>query len=724
MTSYQVQAVVQGLSKARGHNFFATIVKELAAAIGADYTFIAKLNPELTHAHTIALCAAGELQDNIHYELAHTPCHNLTNEQCCIYNGDVQALFPKDLLLTEMAVNSYVGVPLYHHDGSISGILVALYKDEIAKPQEAESLFLLFSGLISGEIERKQHFNNYQLVASVIQKANEAIIISDADQTITYVNPAFEKITGYSSSEALGQKTNLLNAGYHDPAFYQQMWQSLQNSGKWQGEIWNKRKDGSIYPEQLTINAILDEQGKASRYVAFFTDISLRKNTEEKLNFHSKFDSLTHLPNMQAFFHRIEQSIIKAEGKKRFAVAILDIDGFRHINESYGHNFGNQFLKAIGYTLSSNIREIDTIARLSADKFPIIINDIKDENEVSLIIKNLQNCLQQPIVIDGQELQITSSAGIAIYPDDSNIADDLISFADQAISYAKEKGNSGYHFFDPSMQAHAERKMLLRQEMAQAINNRDFSVVFQPIIDLNTEMPHKLEVLVRWQHQGQWISPEEFIPVAEEFGLIVPLGMLILEKSCAALQKIHQAGFSDIIFAINRSVYEFPDTINGISHWLKMIERFNLPASAICFELTESILAPDSKDLQAKFQIIKEAGCSLAIDDFGTGYSSLSYLQQFPVDILKIDRSFISGGSQQNESSVLVPAIIAMAKALDLKIVAEGIETQGQMEKLKKLGCDFAQGYYYSRPLPESELESYLNTFKDVKHCAQVGASL
>ena len=708
MTSTQVQAVVQGLSKARGNNFFSTIVQELASTINADYTFIARLNKELTQANTIALYADGKIQENISYDLAHTPCHNLTNENCCLFNGNVQSLFPKDTLLAEMNVKSYVGVPLYNHDQSISGILVALYKDNIQQPENAQSLFLLFSGLISGEIERKQHINNYQLVASVIQKANEAIIISDANQNITYVNPAFERITGYSYSEAVGKKTNLLNSGYHDKDFYLKMWQSLELTGKWTGEIWNKRKNGSIYPEQLTINAVVNDQGEAYRYVAFFTDISLHKNTEEKLNFHSKFDSLTHLPNMQVFFHRIEQGIIKAEGKQRLAVAMLDIDGFRHINDSYGHTFGNQLLKAIGYRLSSNIREIDTIARLSADKFPLIINDIKDENEASLIIKNLQSCLKEPIVIDNQEFQITSSAGISIYPDDSNIADDLISFADQAINHAKEKGSNAYHFFDPSMQAQAERKMTIRREMAQAISNREFSVVYQPIIDIASGRPVKFEALVRWQHQGQWVSPEEFIPIAEDFGLIVPLGMLIMEKSCAALQKLHQAGFSDIVFAINRSVYEFPDTVQGINHWLDMIKKHQLPASAICFELTESILAPDSIDLQAKFQLLKDAGCSLSIDDFGTGYSSLSYLQQFPVDILKIDRSFISGGSQQGESSVLVPAIIAMAKALNLKVIAEGVETQSQLNKLKQLDCDFAQGYFYSRPLPESELEDYL----------------
>lgn len=710
MIDQRVKNIISDISKAQGEQFFPKIVQALATAIDADITFIATLDNEKQHATTIAVDVNGQLSDNISYALKQTPCENVANNEVCVHDLNVQQLYPDDELLKTMGAHSYIGVPLHNNEGQVIGLLAALYYQSLGSPEAVEALFLLFSGLIGVELDRREHMRDYQLASAVINNVNKAIVITDKNLKITYVNPAFETITGYSQKEAIGKNPKLLSSKLHSAEFYKDMWRDIKNNHSWSGEIINKKKDGSVYPEWLNINVIRDKNNAVINYAGFFSDISKSKKIEEELDFKTHYDTLTRLPNMEHFIHVIKKTIDESASKK-FAIAIIDIDNFREINDSYGYVFGNHFLQQVSQRLSLSTHNQDTLSRFSGDQFPLLINNIESPIQASKTIDEIQQKLKQPFLIDGQEVNITSRAGVSIYPDDGNIAEQLVSYANQSLVYAKQQPESRSSFFAPVMRQLSERRMYLRGAIAKSIKQDNFTLAFQPIIDIKNKRIDKFEALLRLQYDGEWISPEEFIPVAEEFDLIKPLGKLVLEKSCQTLQLLRAAGHTTFCFAINRSVHEFPSPAQGAKHWLKTLKKYDIPAQSICFEITESVLAPDSKTQIDLLNDLKKSGCSLAIDDFGTGYSSLSYLRKFPIDILKIDRSFISDQRVEDNDWRLVSSIIAMAQALGQKTIAEGVETQEQLQQLTALGCDYIQGYLFSKPLPEKELIAYIDGF-------------
>lgn len=723
MINQQIKQVIAELSSARGEQFLPKIVQALAKAIDADITFIAAINDNNQQVNTLALDVEGQLSEPISYPIKDTPCENVaTNDGICFHDLNVQQLYPKDELLKEMGVNSYIGVPLHNNNGKVVGLLAGLYYQSLGSSEMTQSLFLLFSGLISSELNRRDYMRDYKLAAAVINNVNKAIIITDPKLRITYVNPAFEKITGYSDHEVVGKNPRLLSSNQHPAAFYKSMWQEIDTNHSWSGEIINQRKNGEIYPQWLSINAIRNKKNVVTHYVGFFSDISERKKAEQALNFHSNYDSLTQLPNMEHFIHVINENISKAKSKK-FAIAIIDIDNFRGVNDSYGHAFGNHFLQQVSQRLSLGKRSEDTLSRFGGDQFPLLINDIESPHQASKIINKIQQSLKKPFFINDQEINITSRVGVSIYPDDSDSAEQLVSYANQSLVYVDQQLiDNRYSFFAPSMRQQSERRMYLKSAISKSIVQNNFSLVFQPIIDIKNQRLDKFEVLLRLQYNNEWISPAEFIPVAEEFDLIKPLGELVLEKSCQALQALRSAGHTNICFAINRSVHEFPSASQGANYWLDTLAKYDIPKQVICFEITESVLAPDSKTQIDLLNDLKTAGCSLAIDDFGTGYSSLSYLRKFPVDVLKIDRSFISDQPTNNNDWRLVGSIIAMAKALGQKTVAEGVESHEQLQQLAAFGCEYIQGFLFSKPLPECELKTYIDHF-DFSNAAEAASS-
>ena len=710
MIDRSVQKIIADIAKARGEQFFPFIVQALAKAIHADITFIATVDPSRLVASTVAIDIKGKLGDKLSYDLKGTPCEQVADDGICFHDLNVQELYPNDELLQQLGINSYIGIPLHNSEGDVIGLLAALYETSLGNPKNIESLFLFFSGLISSELDRRNYLRDYKLAAAVIANVNEAVIITDNHQIITYVNPAFEQITGYSHQESVGRKPNMLRSDRHPQSFYDNMWHDIQSKQSWSGEIFNRRKNGEIYPEWLNINVIQNAKQEISHYVGFFSDITALKKTEDELNFQSNFDSLTQLPNMEQFIDTIAKNINKPSPKK-FAVAIIDIDNFRGVNDSYGHAFGNRFLQKVAQRLSQSKRNQDVLSRFGGDQFPIIINDIDGPHAASKIIGQLQAHLKAPFFINNKEISITCRVGLSVYPDDSDCPEQLVSNANQALVHVDQQADSRYSFFAPSMREDAERRMYLKSAIKKSILQKNFELAFQPIIEVEQREVRKFEVLVRWQHEGQWISPAEFIPIAEEFDLIKPLGELVLEKSCQALQKLRSSGYTNICFAINRSVHEFPSKSQGADYWLKTLRQYDIPNEAICFEITESVLAPDSKSQISLLNDLKSAGCSLAIDDFGTGYSSLSYLRKFPVDILKIDRSFISDQQEDNNDWTLVGSIIAMAKALGQTVVAEGVETREQLQHLMTFKCDYIQGYLFSKPLAEHAIQPFIDDF-------------
>jgi diguanylate cyclase (GGDEF)-like protein/PAS domain S-box-containing protein len=716
MNEYRIKSIVKSLANINSANFFHDICLSLSKAINADFVYIASLDDNDTLATTIALASQGEIIENISYSLPNTPCEQIVNSLICTHRCNIQQLYPNDARLIDLSIEGYVGVPLKNVEGNIVAILVALFQEPISNTNEIETLFLLFSGLIERELHKKSYSEKLELTNTIIENSHEAILITDAHTHIIHTNKAFSKITGYQLDEVIGKTPKFFQSGHHDKSFYQKMWSQLKRRGHWQGEIWNKRKSGEIYPEWLSISTIYNKVNQVTHYVSFFSDITQQNKDKSKIKRQYYFDSLTKLANKKMLFQQVDQAIKQncqepQNIKSLCGLFVMDLDLFKHINNTYGHAFGDKLLRLVANRLKSLIRDTDTVARTSGDSFALFIKNLPDEQGAQRIAENIATSFSDPFHLDGITTSCTLSIGIALFPHDEKNAAGLFKKAEQAMFDAKDNGRNSFRFFTSNMEENAARILKVKNELEEAINCNQLDVVFQPIISLKTQLCTKFEALVRWNNNGTWVSPTDFIPVAEHFNLIDKVGAIVLKKSCQVLKTLKDAGFTDIIFNINRSIYEFPKDEANNNLWLNVIEASGLSPSDICFELTESVLAPENDNNISLLKSIQDAGCKIALDDFGTGYSSLSYLRRFSIDILKIDRSFIKEMTMVKDDKTLVTAIISMAKALGITVVAEGVEKKEEVEILTELGCNFIQGYYFSKPLPTEALENFLTKF-------------
>ncbi|WP_417795295.1 EAL domain-containing protein [Terasakiella pusilla] len=553
--------------------------------------------------------------------------------------------------------------------------------------------------------EQKRTQNQLQLAATVFQTASEAMMVTNDNNIIEMVNPAFSQITGYTEEEVIGKTPQILSSGRHDEAYYRQMFEDLQTSGTWQGEIWNRRKNGEIYPEWLSITTIHDDDGGMVKRVSLFTDITSRKKSEERIHYQANYDSLTDLPNRNLFRDRLTQSLNLAKrNDQRVALFFLDIDNFKHINDTLGHIIGDELLRHVADRLRSLFRNSDTIARLSGDEFIIIINEANTDTGVKLLLDRVLECLSLPYVLDGNTTYTSVSVGATFYPDDATTVDSLLQNADAAMFKAKDLGRNTYCFFTPEMNSRAQERHDMEVALHKAMEKGHFVLHYQPIIDPQTQTVKTTESLVRWEcPERGLVSPGKFIPVAEDTGLIVPMGEWILRQACFdAAQWVHEDGL-DIGVSVNLSSRQFQrsDIVKIVADTLA---QTGLPAEKLTLEITESLLVDDDSDVLNVLRRLRDLGVHLSIDDFGTGYSSLSYLKRFPISTLKIDRSFINDVLNDPEDAALTQAILSMAQSLGLKVVAEGVETQGQNDFLKERNCDLIQGFFYSKPLPRDQL--------------------
>ncbi|QBG34828.1 bifunctional diguanylate cyclase/phosphodiesterase [Litorilituus sediminis] len=711
MVEEKVKSIIDSLSHAATDNFADVICLSLAKATHADYVFIAELDEQLTRATSISLAAHGEIQENISYLLANSPCEHVGQGSVCSYSENCQQAFPEDQLLFDMNISGYVGVPLRNEAGQTTGILVALFEQAIFAEQDVRALFLLFSGMIKKEMEKQALISELNIRNEIIEESQEAIIVCDKNVEIISVNKAFTKISGYTFKEVKGKNPKFLGSGLTDKHFYGDMWQAIHETGSWSGEIWNKKKTGEIFPEWLSISTICDENNEVSYYVAFFFDISKRKASESKIYKQANFDLLTGLANRFLFTEQVALAVNNAiSGHKKSAILHMDLDLFKEINDVYGHDFGDQLLIQAAERLQSYIKSTDCVARISGDGFAILLNDISNEYIVNAIVKRILAAFSGAFIIGDISIQCTLSIGITVFQEHEQVSD-IMKRAETAMYHAKDSGRNSYCYFSQKMQDTALRKLHLKNQLSHAIENRQLNVVYQPIISIKDKRVNKFEALVRWNNQGEWVSPEEFIQIAEEFSLIKELGQLVLSQACLVLKQLKQQGFNDVVFNINRSVFEIPLNQSENKQWLNTIEHFGLQPSDICFELTESALAPDKRNNEILFNLLRESGCTIALDDFGTGYSSLAYVRRIPIDYIKIDRSFITDMSTNEDDNILVSTIIAMSKALGKKVVAEGVETKEQLDLLSALSCDYIQGYLFSKPLPAEQLANYLSQF-------------
>ncbi|WP_324041776.1 putative bifunctional diguanylate cyclase/phosphodiesterase [Aeromonas caviae] len=587
-----------------------------------------------------------------------------------------------------------------HRDGTVlwGRVTVTLIRNEQMHP---DYLMVVLENI--DPIRR--HAEQLKLSHRVYDNLSEAILVCDADSRIISVNPAFEKITGYSEEEACGQRPSMLKSGLHDQTFYADMYHALERVGIWRGEVWNKRKNGKLYPQQLMISAVR-EGGKISQYIAIFSDLSQTKLAEQKIAAQANYDNLTGLPNRWLFGRCLARFCERGE---RFALMVLDLNNFKAVNNSMDHHVGDALLREVSDRLVSRVRTEDLVARIGGDEFAFLVPGIVNRRQAEVFAKQVIGGFARPFMLANQHLYVTATLGVTLCPNDGGDSDELLRNAEQALFVAKRQGRP-LGTYNASMREEVSQRHQMQHDLAEAIKLGQLTMAYQPIWDNRSGRVAKLEALVRWYHPhwGQ-VSPADFIPLAEEAGLIQGLGALVLWQSCRDLARLQQSGFPDLQMSINRSTLEFQTIDPEANEWLRVIRHFELDPADIIIEITESLLMETSDQHRVRIDALREAGCKLAIDDFGTGYSALNYLRTFPVDLVKIDRSFVRHIPFNEQDRLLLDGIINIVHNLGMQVVIEGVETREQLNFLCQKGCAFTQGYLLSRPLPFDDLTEYLS---------------
>ncbi|MEN6585950.1 MAG: EAL domain-containing protein [Sulfuricella sp.] len=550
---------------------------------------------------------------------------------------------------------------------------------------------------------------NLRLAEKVFENTFDGIMITGPRNVIESVNPAFTVITGFQARDVIGKTPTILASGRHDTEFYRAMWAEIGAKGYWQGEVWNRRKNGEIYPEWLAINVIRDSAGKVSNYVAIFSDITERKAAESHVRHLAHHDALTDLPNRILFVERLNHAIVHAHRvEQKVAVMFLDLDRFKRINDTLGHTMGDRLLQTVGQRLAACMREDDTVARMGGDEFTVLIENVIDPGSLPTLAQKIIAELSRPVVLDGHELVVTTSIGISVYPDDSDQADALVKHADAAMYLAKEKGRNNFQFFTSEMNAHAFERMTMETWLRKALERQEFALHYQPQVDIGSHRIVGMEALLRWnQPDVGMIPPAQFIPVAEDTGLIVPIGEWVLLEACTQNQAWQDEGLPPLRVAVNMSGRQFRQK-NLVEVISSILTKTGLKAEYLELEITESIAMVNADETVTKLHALKAMGIRISMDDFGTGHSSLSYLKQFPIDTLKIDKSFVQDLTRDSTDNTIAAAIATMARGLKMKIITEGVETEEQLTCLKGMQQGDVQGYYFSHPLPPDEFAALL----------------
>ena len=570
---------------------------------------------------------------------------------------------------------------------------LSLLKDDNGQPNG-------LIGFLSDVTERRNADEQLRLHARIFEQSDEAILITDAQEKIVSVNPAFTRITGYSAAEVTGETPRKLRSGRHDAAFFQSMWQRLLDTGYWQGEVWDRRKDGEIYPTWLSIGSVRNSADEITHYFSIFTDITDRKRAEGRMHHLAYFDALTGLPNRMQFSRLADQALMSSRRKESFgAVLFIDLNRFKPINDTLGHEAGDKVLQETATRLRACVRGADVVCRLGGDEFVVGLFEIANREHAASVAQKLLATLDDPIVIEGRELKLGAAIGISIYPEDGMSTETLLRQADIAMYRAKQTGPDGMAFFNADMNQRAIDRLNLEAGLRRAIERDELLLYYQPKVNIKNGTIVGAEALVRWRHPERGlVPPAEFVPVAEESGLIVHVSNWVLEAVCKQIRQWMDTGFPAMHIAVNLSARDFSSGLPARVQ--ELLERYGIGAEWLELEITEGMLMHHTAAVIAMMEEITALGVSLSLDDFGTGYSSLSYLKRFPIDTLKIDRSFIISIPDDTDDCAIAGAIVGMSKQLKHNVIAEGVETTDQLVFLKGLGCDEIQGYLFSPPVP------------------------
>ena len=561
----------------------------------------------------------------------------------------------------------------------------------------------------SREMEQKLRANeeSLKLTALLFENSGEGMMVTDADGVILTVNPAFSLLSGYTEKELVGHRSYELTSSRNDKEFFNRMFDCVTKSGYWKGELWQQSRDGEEYLVSMLVNTVYDEQGNPFRYVALLSDITQKKASEELMWRQANFDALTGLPNRRMFHEHLRLEMKKTDRSQLpMALVFVDLDYFKEINDTLGHDKGDLLLKEVATRLSGSVRSTDTVARLGGDEFTVILSELHNAGDVVRTAQEILKKMSTPFPLGENIAQISSSIGITLYPEDGKDAETLIKNADQAMYAAKQQGRNRFNYFAPFMQEATRERMNLVAELREAVARDELRIMFQPIIDLASGATVKAEALVRWQHPTRGLlNPAEFIGVAESSGMIVGIGDWVFRQAAREVQKLQALSSPAFQISVNKSAWQFRDDGSNYQEWLNFLQELQLSPNSIIIEVTENLLLETADSNADRVLAFQHAHMQLSLDDFGSGHCSVAFLKRFAIDYLKIAPAFIHQGS---DGLLICEAIIAMAHKLGIKVIAEGIETQQQLAALTAAGCDLGQGYLFSRPISGEELEKQL----------------
>lgn len=628
-------------------------------------------------------------------------------------SGDQSALLSA-LRCTHTQYNAYLRLAIEH-----CGVIVLL---AVKKPKTTLPLATMLQPVLAhlakaivlcrnNDAYTNELISQRDLLEEVFESSYSGLMITDVEGNIVNVNPAFTRVTGYSKEEALGRNAHLLASGRHDHEFYHALWEGLESKGHWEGEIWNRRKNGEVYPCWQNINPVRDKTGTLLYYVSMFSDISERKEAEAQIHQLAFYDPLTSLPNRRLLIERLQQAFsVGARNGQHGAVLFIDLDNFKTLNDTKGHDIGDQLLAEVAKRLNICVRDGDTVARLGGDEFVVVLESLSQSSDeaaaqADLVAEKIRNTLSQPYRLSNYAHYTTPSIGVVLFKGHQQSLDDVLKYADTAMYQAKTAGRNTIRFYDPVMQAAIEARAELEEELRHALDRQQFCLHYQIQMD-NANRPLGAEVLLRWQHPDRGlVPPVQFVSLAEDTGLIVPIGLWVLQVACKQLKAWQsEATTRELTLAVNVSAKQFrrPDFVAQVQRILMETEA---RPTLLKIELTESTVLENVEDTIAKMRELKLLGVSFSMDDFGTGYSSLQYLKRLPLDQIKIDQSFVRDIASDPNDAAIVQTIIAMSEVLGLSVIAEGVETEVQREFLDLRGCHAFQGYLFGKPatLPDFE---------------------